>query len=329
MRRGINARLVAIAKNESAYLIEWISHHLATGFSSIHIYNNDSTDCSLELLGAVKSCLPAGSFEFRDFPRSDPMNQRDVPQLNAYRHAISRARKEPFTHVMFLDLDELLVLNDRSIRDALAAHPEADSLSYQWMMYYGSPGGYEDKPMAERFPFAAINHPKNVELKSIARVGMIRNVGAHICELPPEAKAFLSDGVTPNREGQPGVRRLAEANDIVKNRDGCFAAHFQCKSSEEYCVRRMRGCALTPNGQRNVTHRPLPPPEGNPDLFPPADAPRVPIDQICPSVCERAGAIAKRLKEAVDYERSFAPRIKRYFADEALRYKKEFCDPVG
>ena len=38
--------LAAIVKNESPYLIEWLTHHLATGFDHIYIANNESTDDS-------------------------------------------------------------------------------------------------------------------------------------------------------------------------------------------------------------------------------------------------------------------------------------------
>ena len=319
--------MVAIAKNEAAYFIEWTAHHVALGFSSIHIYNNDSTDCSLELLGAVQGAIGNDSFEFHDFPRAHPLNQGRVPQLNAYNHALDRARTENVTHMMFLDLDELLVLKDNSIHETLEAHPTADSLSYHWMIYYGSPGAYEDRPMAERFCIPALNHSKNVELKSIARVGMIRDAGSHICKLLPGARALLSDGVTPNWEGQPGVQRLAEVNQNVKNRDGYFVAHYQSKSYQEYCVRRMKGCVLTPNGGRNVTHRPLPPPESNSDLNPPENAAREPIEEICPGVCARAGEHARGLRDSIDFDQRFAPRIKRFFAEQQTRYETEFAGP--
>jgi len=63
---------------------------------------------------------------------------------------------------MFLDLDELLILNNHSIKETLGCHPQADSISYHWMIYYGTRGAFKDRPMSERFRLAALNHPKKV-----------------------------------------------------------------------------------------------------------------------------------------------------------------------
>ena len=40
-------KLVAIAKNEAAYLPQWIHHHFSIGFNEIEIFINDTTDNSV------------------------------------------------------------------------------------------------------------------------------------------------------------------------------------------------------------------------------------------------------------------------------------------
>lgn len=42
-------KLIAIAKDEAAYLPDWIFHHLYFGFDSIDIYVNNTTDNTNDL----------------------------------------------------------------------------------------------------------------------------------------------------------------------------------------------------------------------------------------------------------------------------------------
>jgi len=51
-------KLVAIAKDEAAYLPEWIYHHLHFGFDEIEVYVNFTTDNSYEVLAAIAKHHP-------------------------------------------------------------------------------------------------------------------------------------------------------------------------------------------------------------------------------------------------------------------------------
>ncbi|GMA79670.1 hypothetical protein GCM10025880_60870 [Methylorubrum aminovorans] len=45
--------LVAIARNEGTYLVEWLAHHLAIGFDRIVVYDNESQDDTRALFKAL------------------------------------------------------------------------------------------------------------------------------------------------------------------------------------------------------------------------------------------------------------------------------------
>ena len=47
---SINLAIVAILKNESPYVLEWVEYHRSIGFQKFFLYNNDSTDNVKELL---------------------------------------------------------------------------------------------------------------------------------------------------------------------------------------------------------------------------------------------------------------------------------------
>lgn len=50
--------LAAIAKDESAYISNWILHHLNYGFDAVEIYTNGITDSTEKTLDKfVKNCL--------------------------------------------------------------------------------------------------------------------------------------------------------------------------------------------------------------------------------------------------------------------------------
>ena len=50
-------KLVAIAKNEAAYLPQWIHHHFSIGFNEIEIFINDTTDNSLAICEKKKKTI--------------------------------------------------------------------------------------------------------------------------------------------------------------------------------------------------------------------------------------------------------------------------------
>lgn len=49
MKTELKIKLVAIAKDEAAYLPEWIFHHLYFGFDQIDIYVNNTSDNTFAL----------------------------------------------------------------------------------------------------------------------------------------------------------------------------------------------------------------------------------------------------------------------------------------
>ena len=54
----IKIKLVAIAKDEAAYLPQWIFHHLRLGVDSIDVYINDSFDNSIEISRKINAIEP-------------------------------------------------------------------------------------------------------------------------------------------------------------------------------------------------------------------------------------------------------------------------------
>ena len=85
----------AIAKNEGPYFKEWIEWHRAHGVEKFYIYDNESTDCTKEVLVPY---VESGLVEYNDWP-----GQKQ--QLPAYDDCFERHRLET-RWLAVLDLDE-------------------------------------------------------------------------------------------------------------------------------------------------------------------------------------------------------------------------------
>ena len=122
-------KLVAIAKNEAAYLPEWICHHLYFGFAAIDVHYNGCNDNTLEVAEVFKA-------DPVNFINADGIfeNSKAKPQIEVYRSAFRQAKNEGFDHVMFLDIDEFWVPYDlnTSISEFIRSAPYFDVLSFQW-----------------------------------------------------------------------------------------------------------------------------------------------------------------------------------------------------
>ena len=57
-KNQIKTKIVAVAKDEGAYLAEWVHHHLFLGFDAIDIYINRTSDNSLEILHKISEKYP-------------------------------------------------------------------------------------------------------------------------------------------------------------------------------------------------------------------------------------------------------------------------------
>lgn len=126
----LKIKLVAIAKDEAAYLPEWIFHHLYFGFDAIDIYVNNTTDNTHEL---SQYLAPLDSVSFIDGD-SYFLSGLKTPQQNVYSGAFTKAKEQGFSHIMFLDIDEFWTPLDMSttIKDCLNLLM-ADVISFEWL----------------------------------------------------------------------------------------------------------------------------------------------------------------------------------------------------
>jgi hypothetical protein len=129
-------KIVAVAKDESAYFAEWVHHHLYFGFDAIEIYVNRTTDNSAEILDAIKNKYPQVSWQCADWIDICPQDARQNIQFIAYAHAMQNIRASgKFTHVFFLDIDEFWCPENYrdSIQDVIEPLGRHNAIFFEWL----------------------------------------------------------------------------------------------------------------------------------------------------------------------------------------------------
>ena len=161
-------KLCAIAKNEGAYLADWVFHHLHFGFDAVEIWINGTDDTSVDIMQAIGAVYEQVSYKVADKLLQKSLAQRKYFQYLAYARMAERALRQGFSHVGFLDLDEYWVPRDfaTGIHSFVPEDDQVNVVSFPWWV---------DTPDRNREPFEAVIHDSvaiqpDPHVKSVIRV---------------------------------------------------------------------------------------------------------------------------------------------------------------
>lgn len=131
--KELRIKLAAIARDEAAYLPEWIFHHLEFGFDEIEIYINNTTDNSLDVIGAISKNYPVVANNADALFESSTNNFQPL----AYKALADKAIADGFTHIMFLDIDEFWTPADfkTTIKELLHNYNYPQALCLNWFVH--------------------------------------------------------------------------------------------------------------------------------------------------------------------------------------------------
>jgi SAM-dependent methyltransferase len=217
-------------KNEAPYLLEWIAYHRSIGIHHFLIYENESTDNTLELLEDLEKSDIVTCIKWQTQPNTN------IQRL-AYIDAVERLRGK-FEWVAFIDADEFIVLkNHDNIESFLSAYDDVAGIAVNWKLF-GSSGHVEktNDLVIERFKKCAVsNHKKHYCVKTLAKVDLIRKIQIHTCGFPDSALYVYPDRTLyPQEMGGRGSH--ITHNDIQIN-------HYCTKSRSEWELKISRGRA--------------------------------------------------------------------------------------
>ncbi len=215
----------AIAKDEGPYFKEWIEWHLGQGVEKFYIYDNESTDCTREVL---KPYIDSGVVEYIHFPGYRR-------QLAAYDHCMEHHRLDT-RWLAFIDLDEFIVpMNGETVREFLSHHEDASAVEINWLIF-GSSGAQKKLPgtMMERFRRHSLpNHILNRHVKTIVNPRRVFNmIGCH--------EAARISGYAVDSHGMPLKKSF---RDREPQQDVIRINHYAVRSFEEFLEKQNRGRA--------------------------------------------------------------------------------------
>ena len=243
----LNIKLVAVAKDEGAYLGEWIFHHLYIGIDEIEIWLNNCGDNSSSILSTISKHEPRvklveATSLFRLCASADVGFQQ-----SAYEMAFQTARASKLnTHIIYLDLDEYLIgpSPKSNIKDLISTYKDAAVISFRWQSDSPLTGNKKfSKAIKSRMTTYKMNHVKflaqldNPQIKGPAYHNFyVRN--------EDNIKNILADGSLLNKANSMKGRQVL-ASDFRENQDNAsanwFVLHTVYRSKAEYCATLIRG----------------------------------------------------------------------------------------
>lgn len=218
--------LVAIAKDETRSLREWLVYHTILGVESFIIYDNDSTVPIRETLAP---------FLREGFLKVVEISGQNM-QLTAYNHAL-REFGSTTRWMGFIDLDEFIVPQTTDdLRHFLTDYEAHAGLAVNWVTYGSSghvkrPLGLQIESYTRRLP---LSDPANFHIKSIVKPTCTLHA------LSPHNFAFRDGCHAVNPDRMPIASAFSPAC-----LDSIRINHYFFRSQEEFEEKIRRGRADT------------------------------------------------------------------------------------
>ena len=160
------ACLISTFKDEGPFLLEWVSHHKAIGFTELVIASNDCLDGTdlmldrLQEMGIVTHIPNPGPYKLNI-------------QGDAYQAARKSKAAQSCDWIMALDADEFLNIHtgDHSLQALLSnLDKDVDAVVVNWRIFGdGGQSGYKPEPITELFTLAQSPKTKQWPVKTLFR----------------------------------------------------------------------------------------------------------------------------------------------------------------
>lgn len=233
-------------KNEGAFLIDWLAHHRACGFTDFLVISNDCTDGTDLMLDRMQA------MGWLTHLRNDGPHE-EGPQWSLLKAADAHPLKASADWVLVCDIDEFVNIHRgaRRLPDLFSALPEATAIALTWRLF-GNAGvvGYEDRPVTEIFTHAAPAHfgwPWRAQMiKTLFRNdGTYRKLGVHRPRSPDPARIGAAHWVDGSGRDLPDTFRTARLfSDFSRDNYALVQLnHYALGAMESYLLKCDRGRA--------------------------------------------------------------------------------------
>ncbi|WP_082023040.1 glycosyltransferase family 2 protein [Leisingera sp. ANG-S5] len=143
---------VLCVRNEGAFLLEWLAHYRAAGFTDFLVFSNDCQDGTDHMLDRLEAMGQLAHV------RNDGPYGSEGIQFTALKVADKHPLMKAADWVLVADIDEFpcIKTGDGTVADLLAALPDADAITLTWRLFgNGGVVQFEDRPVTEQFTCCA------------------------------------------------------------------------------------------------------------------------------------------------------------------------------
>ncbi len=242
--RGRRLGIVCIVKNERTYIGEWLQFHILQGATDFVIYDNGSTDDTVEVARKYAAGANCTIIPWRTFAIADEHNF-SIQSL-AYGHALCNFGPH-LRWMAFIDIDEFLFSPSGEPLPDVLTRLALPAISVPWTNF--GPNGHQTKPpglVIENYTECA-PHPLAPEQRSLLRYKSIVD--------PVEVDAMSSHIFPLRKYGVVTFNERGEQTPHHNVTDPAFVAtselrlnHYFTRSLEEIQQRIAKG-RVSHNGQ--------------------------------------------------------------------------------
>ncbi len=242
----MRALAVTTLRNEGSFLLDWLAHHRACGFTDFLVFSNDCTDGTDAMLDRL------AEMGWLTHVRNDGPHD-EGPQWAALKAADRHPAVAAAAWILFLDIDEYVNIHagDRTLGALWAALPEATAIPLTWRLF-GNAGvvAYQDRPLREVFTRAApsvLHWPWRAMLfKTLFRNdGTYGKLGVHRPRAPDPARVSAARWFDGSGQELPEAFRTGRIfSDLGVDHYGLVQLnHYALGSMEAFLVKSDRGRA--------------------------------------------------------------------------------------
>lgn len=216
--------VVAIMKNEGAYLKEWLEYHKLVGVERFYLYDNESDDNTCEIL---KPYMQDGTVVYK-------FVKGNAKQNFAYADAVYHFKNET-RWLAIIDIDEyILPIQKPTVAEVLRDYEKYPALAVNWVMYDSN--GHLEKPKGLTIEnYTRVRKtPNNLDchVKSIVNPRKVLEIiNPHFCYYKNFACAVCEDKKTYynifSKFADRVFTKTHHSNKICIN-------HYHCRSTAEY-----------------------------------------------------------------------------------------------
>jgi Glycosyl transferase family 2 len=238
---------LSMMKDEGPFVVEWVAHHLAVGFTDLVVYTNDCSDGTDDMLIRMEEM---GLVHHR----RNVIAEGQRPQPSALNHAQEEPVVQASDWLLVFDADEFLSIRygDGTLGPMLdaAVAKGANGIVITWRIFgSGEVKGWSRAPVTEQYLFAAPPMwNKGWGVKTLFkfdanawRLGIHRpKMRAKMIETPfPDEVSWLNGSGQPMEDyfkfrGWRSITRTVGYDWVQLN-------HYAVKSVDSYALRRLRG----------------------------------------------------------------------------------------